>query len=35
MLPAKNQPNRPNGSWKEVIYGHGGHLELPIITYFE
>ena len=40
MLPAKYQPNRPGGSGKEVIsmvfiiYGHGGHLELPIITHF-
>ena len=40
MLPAKYQPNRPSGSGKEVIrmvftiYGHGGHLELPIMTHF-
>ena len=40
MLPAKYQPNRPNGSgkksfeWVFTIYGHGGHLELPIITHF-
>ena len=35
MLPAKYQPNRLGGSGKEVIciYGHGGHLELPIITH--
>ena len=38
MLPAKYQPDRPGGSGKEVIrmiytiYGHGGHLELTIIT---
>ena len=40
MLPAKYQLNRPGGSGKEVIkmvfiiYGHGGHLDLRIITHF-
>ena len=40
MLPAKYQPNPPRGSGEEVIwmiftiYGHDGHLELPIITLF-
>ena len=40
MLPAKYQPNRPGGSGVEIIrmvftlYGHGSHLELPIITHF-
>ena len=40
MLPAKYRPYRPSGSGKEVvgmvftIYGHGGHLELPIRTCF-
>ena len=40
MLPAKYKPNPPGGSGEEVIrmvftvYGHGGHLELPIITHF-
>ena len=40
MLPAKYLPNQPGGSGKKVIwmvftiYGHGGHLELPIITHF-
>ena len=40
MLPAKYQPNRPGGSGVEVIrmvfsiYGHGGHLEIQIMTHF-
>ena len=40
MLPANNQLNRPRGSGTEVIgmvftvYGHGGHIELRIITHF-
>ena len=40
MLPAKYQPNRPNGSGVEVIcmvftiYGHGGHVEFQIMTHF-
>ena len=40
MLPAKYQPNLPGGSGEEVIsmvvtiYGHGGHLEFQIMTYF-
>ena len=39
MLPAKYQPNRPNGSGVEVIlmvftiYGHGSHLEFQIMTF--
>ena len=40
MLPAKYQPNPPVGSGVEVtrmaftIYGHGGHLEVQIMTHF-
>ena len=40
MLPAKYQPNPPGGSGVEdflkdfIIYGHGGHLEFQIMTYF-
>ena len=40
MLPAKYQPNLPDGSGAEVIrmvftiYGHGGHLEFQIMAYF-
>ena len=40
MLPAKYQPNRPGGSGEEVIwmvftiYGHGGHPDFQIMTYF-
>ena len=40
MLHAKYQPNWHNGSAEEVvwtfftIYGHGGHLELPIVAHF-
>ena len=39
MLPAKYQPNPPNGSGEEVIrmvftlYGHGGHLEFRIMIF--
>ena len=39
MLHAKYQPYRPGGSGKEVvrmiftIYGHGSHLEFPIMTF--
>ena len=36
MLPAKYQPNWLVGSGVEFasLYGHGHHLELPIITHF-
>ena len=40
MLPAKYQPNPPDGSGKDVIwmvftiYGHGGHLEFRIMNHF-
>ena len=39
MLPAKYQPNRPDGSGEEVIrmvftiYGHGGRLEIQIMIF--
>ena len=39
MLPAKYQPNPPNGSEEEVIrmvftiYGHGGHPEFRIMIF--
>ena len=39
MLYTKCQPCWPGGSGKEVvrmvftIYGHGGHLEFPIMTF--
>ena len=39
MLHAKYQPYRPSWFGKEVvlmvftIYGHGGHLKFPIMTF--